>query len=81
MRNQETKGDAMNDEELRSTDEAEENTVVAADLDADDPQASGILGAIGRDEVQESVQEEKAAPVMRTSQGASPFLLESLYFS
>lgn len=79
MRNQETKGDAMNDEELRSTDEVDEHTV-AADVDADDPQASGILEVIGRDEAQESVREEKPAPAMRTSQGASPFLLESLYF-
>ena len=80
MRNQETKGDAMKDEELRSTDEVEENIAVAADVDADDPQASGILEIIGRDEAQDSVQVEKAAPAMRTSQGASPFLLESLYF-
>ncbi len=72
----------MNDEELRSTDEAEEQEeqTVVADVDADDPQASGILEVIGRDEAQESAQEEKAVPVMRTSQGASPFLLESLYF-
>jgi RNA polymerase primary sigma factor len=80
MRNQETKGDAMNDDELRSRDEVEEHTAVAADVDADDSQASGILEVIGRDEAQDSVQEEKAAPAMRTSQGASPFLLESLYF-
>jgi RNA polymerase primary sigma factor len=79
MCNQETKGDAMNDEELRSADEVEEPTV-AADVDADDPQASGILEVIGRDEAQEPVQEEKPVAAMRTSQGASPFLLESLYF-
>jgi RNA polymerase primary sigma factor len=49
-------------------------------MDADDPQASGILEVIGRDGAQESVQDERAEPTMRTSQGASPFLLESLYF-
>ncbi len=79
MRNQETKGDAMNDEDLRSTDQVEEQTV-AMDVDADDPQASDILKVIGRDKSQESVQEEKAVTATRTSLGASPFLLESLYF-
>ena len=80
MRNQETKGDAMkNDKDLRSTDEVEDQDV-AQDVDADDSQASGILEAIGRDGAQELLAEEKAPPVMRTSQGASPFLLESLYF-
>ncbi len=80
MRNQETKGDAMKDEELRPADEVEETDLVAADVDADDPQASGILEVIGRNEAQESVEQENAAPAMRTSRGASPFLLESLYF-
>ena len=80
MRNQETKGDAMKDEELRPADEVEETDLVAADVDADDPQASGILEVIGRNEAQESVEQENAAPALRTSRGASPFLLESLYF-
>ncbi|MGQ0696437.1 MAG: RNA polymerase sigma factor RpoD/SigA [Nitrospiraceae bacterium] len=80
MRNQETKGDAMKDEELRPADEVDETDLVAADVDADDPQASGILEVIGRNEAQESVEQENAAPALRTSRGASPFLLESLYF-
>ncbi len=80
MRNQETKGDVMKDEELRPADEVDETDLVAADVDADHPQASGILEVIGRNEAQESVEEGKAAPAMRTSRGASPFLLESLYF-
>ena len=80
MHNQETKGDTMNnDEDLRSTDEVEDHTV-AQDVDADDSQASGLLEVIGRDGAQELLPEEKSPPVMRTSQGASPFLLESLYF-
>ena len=69
----------MNDEDLRSTDQVKEQTVTT-DVDADDPQASDILEVIGRDKSQESVQEEKAVTAMRTSLGASPFLLESLYF-
>lgn len=70
------------DEELRSADEVEVNddTTVAPDLNADDPQASGLLEIIGRDGAEESVPAEKAPPALRTSQGASPFLLESLYF-
>ncbi len=81
MRHHETKGDPMNDEELRATDEVDdqEDTTVIPDVDADDSQASGILEVIGRDSAQEPL-DEKAPPVMRTSQGASPFLLESLYF-
>jgi RNA polymerase primary sigma factor len=70
----------MKGEDLRSTDEVEDNKTVMAEIDADDPQASGILEVIGRDGAQESVQDERAEPIMRTSQGASPFLLESLYF-
>jgi RNA polymerase primary sigma factor len=80
MRNQQNKGDAMNDEELRPADEVEESDLVTGDVDADDPQASGILEVIGRDEARESIEQENAAPAMRTSRGASPFLLESLYF-
>lgn len=72
----------MSDEELRLTqevDEQEESTVIP-DVDADDSQASGILEVIGRDNAQETLAEEKASAGLRTSQGASPFLLESLYF-
>jgi RNA polymerase primary sigma factor len=80
MRNHEKEGDRMNDEELRSVGEVDEleEPMAAADMDADDSTASGILEVIGRDGVQESASENK--PAMRTSQGASPFLLESLYF-
>jgi RNA polymerase primary sigma factor len=79
--NQDTIGDAMHDKELRTAADAEENEVVEADVDADDPEASGLLGVIGRDEPQESAQEEELGePALRTSHGASPFLLESLYF-
>jgi RNA polymerase primary sigma factor len=70
----------MHDEELRTTDEAESKETVEADVDADNQQASGLLGVIGRDGTQKSAQEEQPAPAMRTSHGASPFLLESLYF-
>ena len=70
----------MKDEELRSTGEVEDTNAVMAELDADDPQASGILKVIGRDGARESVQDEQPAAALRTSHGASPFLLESLYF-
>ena len=81
MRNHEAKGDSMNNEELRSTDQVDEEdtTMVVPDVDADDSNASGLLEVIGRDGAQES-RDEKPAPPLRTSQGASPFLLESLYF-
>ncbi|MBH0176454.1 MAG: sigma-70 family RNA polymerase sigma factor [Nitrospira sp.] len=70
----------MHDEGLRTTDEAESKETVGTDVDADDQQASGLLGVIGRSNTQKSDQEEPSAPAMRTSHGASPFLLESLYF-
>jgi len=70
----------MKDEELRSTGEVEDTNAVMTELDADDPQASGILEVIGRDGARESVQDEQPAAVLRTNHGASPFLLESLYF-
>lgn len=71
----------MHDEELRSVENIEEleEPTVATDPDADDSTASGILEVIGRQGGQ-PLSEEKMTPAMRTSQGASPFLLESLYF-
>jgi len=82
MRNHEAKGDSMNNEELRSTDQVDEEdtTAVTPDVDADDSHASGLLEVIGRKNAQESGNEDKPVTAMRTSQGASPFLLESLYF-
>lgn len=74
------KGDAMHDEGLRTTDEVESEETVDTNVDADDQQASGLLGVIGRSDTQRAAQEEQSAPAMRTSHGASPFLLESLYF-
>lgn len=70
----------MKGDELRSTGEVDHQKAVMTEMDADDPQASGMLEVIGRDGSRESVQDEHAEPAMRTSQGASPFLLESLYF-
>ncbi len=74
------KGDAMHDEGLRTADEVDSKETVDTDVDADDQQASGLLGVIGRNDTQRAAQEEQSAPAMRTSHGASPFLLESLYF-
>jgi RNA polymerase primary sigma factor len=67
-------------EELRSSEDIEIRTALAPDVDADDAKASGMLGMIGRAEAEESQAEDKPQSAMRTSHGASPFLLESLYF-
>ncbi|MEK6786658.1 MAG: hypothetical protein AABY61_14375, partial [Nitrospirota bacterium] len=61
-------------EDLRSSEKLDIRTRFAPD--ADDAKASGILGMIGRVETEESGADEKPQPVMRTSPGASPFLLE-----
>ena len=67
-------------EELRSSEEMNIRATLTSDVDADDAKASGILEMIGRVETEESGADGKPQPVMRTSPGASPFLLESLYF-
>lgn len=67
-------------QELRVSEEMEIQKTFIPDVDADDAKASGILGMIGRVEAEESGSDEKTQPVMRTSRGASPFLLEALYF-
>ena len=66
-------------EGLRVSDEMEIQKTFVPDVDADDAKASGMLGMISR-EAEESESDEKPQPVMRTSRGASPFLLEALYF-
>jgi RNA polymerase primary sigma factor len=70
----------MHDNELQTADEIESKEPVEIDVDADDPQASGLLEVIGRGDAQASAQTKQPAPGLRTSHGASPFLLESLYF-
>jgi RNA polymerase primary sigma factor len=70
----------MHDNELQTADEIENKEPVEIDVDADDPQASGLLEVIGRGDAQASAQTKQPAPGLRTSHGASPFLLESLYF-
>jgi len=66
--------------ELRVAEEIDMRKTFVPDVDADDAKASGMLGMIGREEVEESTADEKNQAVIRTSQGTSPFLLESLYF-
>ncbi|MGE3975982.1 MAG: RNA polymerase sigma factor RpoD/SigA [Nitrospira sp.] len=66
-------------EGLRVSDEMEIQKTFVPDVDADDAKASGMLGMISR-EAEGSGSEEKSQPVVRTSRGASPFLLEALYF-
>ncbi|MFO0707498.1 MAG: sigma-70 family RNA polymerase sigma factor [Nitrospira sp.] len=79
MRNQETRGDSMMQEDLRVTDSVDETTAASA-ADTDESEASDMMEAIGQDAAAEVVVEEKAPAALRTSRGASPFLLESLYF-
>ncbi len=67
-------------EELRTVEDIEIRATLASDVDADDAKASGMLGMISRVETEESDSDEKTQPAMRTSRGASPFLLETLYF-
>lgn len=79
MKNQGTRGDSMAHEDLRVTDSADEAAVAITD-DTDESEASDMMETIGRDATADTSVEEKAPAVLRTSQGASPFLLESLYF-
>ena len=67
-------------EELRVEEEIDVQQRLVSDLDADDARASGMLGRIGRSAGEGSRSKGKSRPAMRTSQAASPFLLESLYF-
>jgi RNA polymerase primary sigma factor len=80
MHKQEMEGNDMKNRELPTTLDAEDDRTATVDVDTDNPEASEILEVIGRDEGQESVPTKRAVPTLRTSQGASPFLLESLYF-
>ncbi len=66
--------------ELRVAEEIDIQKTFVPDVDADDAKASGMLGMIGREEVEETTADEKSRAVIRTSQGTSPFMLESLYF-
>jgi RNA polymerase primary sigma factor len=68
------------EKELRVADELDIRKTFVPDVDADDAKASGMLGIIGREEVEKSTADAKSQAVTRTSQGTSPFLLESLYF-
>ena len=77
MRNHERRGDAMEHEELRTAEPVEDQTA-STDLDTDDSDASDALEVIGREAEAES--REMAPATLKTSPGASPFLLESLYF-
>ncbi|MBX3308275.1 MAG: sigma-70 family RNA polymerase sigma factor [Nitrospira sp.] len=67
-------------EELRVEEEIDVQQKLVSDVDADDARASGMLGRIGRSAGEGSRSKGKSRPAMRTSQAASPFLLESLYF-
>ncbi len=67
-------------EELRVADEIDVQKAFVPDVDADDAKASGMLGMIVREEAEESTADRKSQTALRTNQGTSPFLLETLYF-
>ncbi len=62
------------------TPEADELIAGAKDVDADDPEASGLLDVIGRDTAEEEEPVVPAQAVTRTAVQGGPFMLESLYF-
>jgi len=69
----------MEHEELRTAEHVEDQTV-SADVDTDDSDASEALEVIEREADVDTEPRETAAAALKTSPGASPFLLESLYF-
>jgi RNA polymerase primary sigma factor len=71
----------MEHADLRTTENIDDQTTTA-DVDTDDSDASDAIEAIGREaEVDaEPVEKDMEAATLKTSPGASPFLLESLYF-
>ena len=68
-------------EHLFPSPEPEESVTIVKDVDADDPEASDLLDAIGRDTSEEEQSEEPTNRVTRTAMSSGPFMLESLYFS
>ena len=67
-------------EHLFPTPEPEELVAIAKDIDADDPEASGLLDMIGLDTSEEDGPVVPAKAVARTAVNGGPFMLESLYF-
>jgi len=65
-------------EELRSSEGMDIRTTFVPDVDADDAKASGMLGMIGRVEAEESSEDRKAQPVMRTYQFTTEPILRDL---
>jgi len=71
----------MEHEDLRTTETIDDQTLTA-DVDTDDSDASDAIEAIGReaDMDGEPAEKDMDAAALKTSPGASPYLLESLYF-
>ncbi len=67
-------------DDLFSTPESDEPTAAAKDVDADDPEASNLMDAIGQESADEEESEEKTKVSARPAVTSGPFLLESLYF-
>jgi RNA polymerase primary sigma factor len=67
-------------DKLFPVEEAEKNTPLDKDSDADNPEASDLLDMIGRDSGGERPSRDVAQPVKRQAVTDGPFMLESLYF-
>ncbi|SLM47669.1 RNA polymerase sigma factor [Nitrospira japonica] len=67
-------------DKLFPVEEAEKNTPVEKDTDADNPEASDLLDMIGRDSAGERTSRDAAQPSRRQAATDGPFMLESLYF-
>jgi RNA polymerase primary sigma factor len=65
---------------LFTTPDTEELVTITKDVDADDPEASGLLDVIGRETSEEEPPEELTKKVSRPAVSGGPFMLESLYF-
>ncbi len=67
-------------DDLFPTPEPDEPTAATKDVDADDPEASDLMDAIGQESAEEEPSEETPKAAARPVVTGGPFLLESLYF-
>ena len=72
-----TQGEAMEQDDLRPGREYDDSATATIE---DDHEAEASATQSSTDDHSETDNEGRRTPPMRTSQGASPFLLESLYF-
>lgn len=79
-----TKDSQRRDHEMKNdlfpTHEPDDSPAAAKDADADDPEASDLMDAIGQESAEEEHTEEAPKAAARSVVANGPFLLESLYF-